>query len=347
MTLVALTHGYVPGHAMGGEVSLHRTLVAAGQPAVVLTRADDPYTVDGIRVHPIVTDIDVLDVNANPEPIRRQLVQMGATAVLAQNELSLPAVRAARALGIPSIVSVHTPPKYGANIRRAVAEATHRIYNTHTSSKEWRLPGLVLHPPIPPMPPRVSTPKGDAYTLLSNLTNKGVTIVLELAARMPDQRFIIVRSPAETTHGLPDFDEQAATLPNVEVAPRVHPDMVADTYLSQTRILLAPSRYETYGMSAIEAAGHGIPTVHVDTPHVREGIGDAAELVPPLNIDQTAAAIERIEADYPRRSRLAHTRAVYLQTRQEVELDQWAAWLNQAITEVPDARRHPRRGRAA
>lgn len=344
MTLVALTHGYITpdgGWAMGGEVSLHRTLTAAKRDTVVLTRTDTPYMVDGIRVEPIATD-DVLNVNADPTPIVEQLRQLGATAVLAQNELSLPAVRAARTLNIPSIVSVHTPPRYGANIRRAVQEATHRVYNTHTSSVEWRLPGLVLHPPVPPMPTR-TTPRGDAYTLLSNLSNKGVAVVLDLAERMPGQRFIIVRSPAETTHGLPTFDERAAALPNVEVMPRVSPEKVAATYLTQTRILLAPSRYETYSLVPIEAAAYGIPSVVVDTPHVREGIGDAAELVPPLNLDATAAAIERIEADYTRHSHLAHARAVYLTARQGIELDRWADWLEQ----VTHVRRDPRRRRTA
>lgn len=342
MTLVALTHGYVHDHALGGEVSLHRTLTAARQPVTVLTRTDTPYTLDGIQVEQIGTD-DVLNINADPAPIVEQLRDLGASAVLAQNELSLPAVRAARTLGIPSIVSVHTPPKYGRNIQRAVQEATHRVYNTHTSMLEWRRPGLVLHPPVPQAPARMTAPKGDAYTLLSNLSNKGVAVVLDLAARMPDQRFIIVRSPAEITHGLPNFDERAAALPNVEVMPRVAPHLVATTYLTQTRILLSPSRMETYAMSPIEAAGYGIPSVVVDTPHVREGIGDAAELVPPLNLEQSAAAIESIEADYTRRSHLAHTRAAYIQARQEVELDRWADW----IGEVTGVRCHPDSSRAA
>jgi hypothetical protein len=311
---------------MGGEVSLHRTLVAAGRPALVLTRTFDPYEVAGIRVEQIATD-DVLNVNADPAPIAQQLRDVGASVVLAQNELSLPAVKAAKQLGIPSIVSVHTPPKYGAGIRQAIQLADHRIYNTHASMVEWRRPGLVLHPPVPVLPAVTTLLRGDAYTLLSNLANKGVTIALDLAARMPGQRFIIVRSPAEPTHGIPDFDERCAALPNVEIGERVAPDEVAARYLSQTRILLVPSRMETYGMSAIEAAGHGIPTVHVDTAHVREGIGDAAELVAPLHTDQTEAALHRIEGDYLRRSRLAHARAVYLAVRQEVELDSWAAWI--------------------
>lgn len=313
---------------MGGEVSLHRTLVAAGRSTVVLTRTPAPYTVDGIRVEPIATD-DVLNVNANPAPIVTQLHQVGARAVLAQNELSLPAVKAARALRIPSIVSVHTPPRFGSTTRHAIPLADAAIYNTATSAAQWGEPdALVLHPPISDLPAKpTALPRGDAYTLLSSLRNKGVEVVLELAARMPSQRFIIVRSPAEATHGLPDIVERVAALPNVELAPRVAPDEVARTYLSQTRILLAPSRYETYGMSAIEAAGHGIPAVHVDTPHVREGIGDAAVLVAPLDVTATAAGIATLEADYTAWSQGARLRAEEIAARQTGELAAWREWL--------------------
>lgn len=313
---------------MGGEVSLHRTLVAAERAVTVLTRTPKSYAVDGVRVEPIDT-ADVLNVNADPTPIARQLARVSASVVMVQNELSLPAVRAASRIGIASVVSVHTPPRFGSTTRKAIPLADAAIYNTATSAAQWGEPtALVVHPPISLLPPKpTSLPQGDAYTLMSALRNKGVEVVLELAARMPWQRFIIVRSPAEATHGLPDIEARVAGLPNVELAPRVAPDQVADAYLSRTRILLAPSRYETYGMSAIEAAGYGIPSVHVDTPHVREGIGEAAVLVPPLSVDATATGIATIEADYMAWSLGARVRAEEIAARQTVELAAWAAWV--------------------
>lgn len=304
---------------MGGEVSLHRTLVALHGTRHALTRCDTPYTIDGVSVSQINTP-DVLDVNADPAPIAEQLAELNADVVIGQNELSLPAVRAARQIGAVSVVNVHTPPRYGRAVRQAVIEADHAIYNTSNAARLWGEPnGMVLHPPVTPLPPKQRL-SGKAYTLLSNLSNKGVTVALELAARMPDQRFIIVRSPAEVTHGLENFDQLAAALPNVEVHPRVAPGEVAERYLTQTRILLAPSRYETYGMSAIEAAGYGIPSVHVDTPDVREGIGTAAELIRPLNTDDAHAAIKRIEADYTAHSERALARAEHIAVRQTTEL---------------------------
>lgn len=326
MTLVALTHGYIRTHAMGGEVSLHRTLSALDRDVTVLTRTDSPYDIDNVHVEQIAVD-DVLNINADWRPLAEQLRALGATGVLAQNELSLPGVMAARHIGVPSIVSIHTPPRYGAGVRRAAQMARHRIFNTETAKREWRMGGLVLHPPIGSLP-RKSKPKGDAITLLSNLVNKGVHVALELARRLPDRRFIIVRSPAEATHGDPDFDAKAAELANVEVHERCAPGEVAKRFLSQTRILIAPSRMETYGMSAIEAAGYGIPSVHIMNAHVREGIGDAAYGTGPLSVDETLAGIAAIESDYAGWSARARARAEFIAEREVVEIEAWRRWID-------------------
>lgn len=322
MNTVALSHGYPPIWNMGGEVALHRAMAALRGEKFVLTSTDAPYEFEGVNVSKINTP-DVLDINANARPIAKQLLDLNANVVVGQNELSLPAVRAAKEIGAISIVNVHTPPKYGRGISLAMRNSDYAVYNTATAAKEWGEPkGLVLHPPISEIPKNTIT-GGDAYTLLSSLRNKGVEVVLRLAEMYPDQRFIIVRSPAEPTHGLPDIEERAAKLPNVELHPRVAPEEVYK-YFKQTRILLVPSRYETYGMSAIEAAGYGIPSVHVDTPHVREGIGEAAILVPALDVQATARAIEQIESDYEAYSSNARLRAEFLDSRQLQELERFA-----------------------
>jgi hypothetical protein len=240
MTTVAISHGYPPLWNMGGEVSLHRSMTAVRGKRVVLTNTQAEYYIDGIQVKQIDTP-NVLDINADPAPIATQLKEIEAKAVIAQNELSLPAVYAAREAGAISIVSVHTPPRYGGNIKKAVFEADYAIYNTQAAASKWNdLGSLVLHPPINPMPTNTKT-NGDAYTLLSSLVNKGVQVVLDLARAYPDKRFIIVRSPAEATHGLPGLEEIADKLPNVELLPRVAPENVYK-YLEQTRILLVPDR---------------------------------------------------------------------------------------------------------
>lgn len=325
MTTVAISHGYPPLWNMGGEVSLHRSMNAVRGRRVVLTNTQAEYYIDGIQVKQIKTS-DVLDIEADPKPIAKQLIELDARAVIAQNELSLPAVLAAREAEAISIVSVHTPPRYGGNIKKAVYHSDYAIYNTKAAATKWNdLQSLVLHPPINPIPTNTST-QGDAYTLLSSLVNKGVQVVLDLAKAHADKRFIIVRSPAEATHGIEDLEDQVAKLPNVELHPRVSPENVYK-YLEQTRILLVPSKYETYGMSAIEAAGYGIPSIHVDTPDVREGIGEAAYLIKPLSLEGATKGIAEIEANYQEYSDKARTRAEYIEDRQFLEMQAFAEFI--------------------
>jgi hypothetical protein len=83
-------------------------------------------------------------------------------------------------------------------------------------------------------------------------------------------------------------------------------------------------------MSAIEAAGYGIPSVHVDTPHVREGIGNAAVLVPGLDTERTANGIELIEKDYERYSLNSRARAEFIADRQELELEKFSEFIGTA-----------------
>ncbi len=335
MSIIALSHGYPPFWNMGGEVSLHRTMIALNGEKNVLTKTDSKYVFEGVNVYKINTP-DVLDIYADPYPIANQLVDLGARVVIGQNELSLPAVLAAKKAGAVSIVNVHTPPRYGGGIHEAMLAADYAIYNTKAAAKEWGEPrALVVHPPIAPITGNINA-KGDAYTLLSSLVNKGVEVVLELAHKYPDQRFIIVRSPAEKTHGLPNLEKRVAKLPNVELHPRVSPENV-HKYLEQTRILLVPSRYETYGMSAIEAAAYGIPSIHVDTPHVREGIGDAAILIPPLDTDAAIKGINLIEKDYQKYSDNARIKAELLQDRQVQELAKLAEFIDKV--EKPESNR--------
>ena len=309
MTLAAFVHGYPPHWSMGGEVSTHRTLRELPD-VVVFSNCEEEYVLDGVRVKPYSGDA------------RRDVESVDADIVFTHSTMSATAVSAARVLGLPSILAVHAPPRYATDLRRAWSKATVRLYNTETARHDWHDPkGWVLHPPAGEP---VSRPgPHDALTLTSSLRNKGAREVLRLAEAWPDRRFIIVRSPAHETHGDSSFDQNAAALPNVEVWPRLHPDDMGDLW-AETRALLVPSRYETYGMSAVEAAAHGVPSVHVDTPHVREGIGEAARLLLPRAEDLEKAVLE-VEEDHALWSARAKKRAVLLATREQVELSGWAA----------------------
>jgi len=199
-----------------------------------------------------------------------------------------------------------------------------RLYNTEAARKKWRDPrGWLLHPPVG-LPSPIPDGPHNARTLTSSLLNKGAARVLKLATQRHDQRFIIVESPAHPTHGDPLFWEQVEKLDNVEVWPRLHPDEMGRLW-AETRVLLVPSRYETYGMAALEAAWYGIPSVHVDTPHVREGIGTAALLLKTTTLDELDHALTEVEIEHDVWAERAYDRVSSLAQREADELARFAA----------------------
>lgn len=297
-------------------MSTHRTLrVVPG--SVVFTTTADCYRLDGVTVQP--------GSGASFQSIMEDAKTCGASVLFGHSTLSQSTIRAAKRMHLPSILAVHAPPRYGGDLRRAWHSATVRLYNTEVARKDWNdtMKGWLLHPPVGG-PSEMLRGSHDALTLTSSLLNKGAGRVLELAKRRPDQRFIIVESPAHTTHGSPTFWDEAERLSNVEIWPRLHPDQMGRLW-AETRILLVPSRYETYGMAAMEAAWHSIPSIHVDTPHVREGIGTAARLLQSLTVDELDAAVTEIEDEYSVWANRAFDRVGSLAKREAEELERFAA----------------------
>ena len=322
MTLTAFLHGYPPLWSMGGETSTHRTLRAVPG-SVVFTKTLEEYTYDGVSVRPAT--------GTSRQSIMEDAKAAGASVLFGHSTLAVETIRAARRMGLPSILAVHAPPRFGGDLRAARHAASVRLYNTEVARRDWRdVKGWVLHPPVGVPRDFVEGPR-DAHTLTSSLVNKGAGRVLELAKRRYDQRFIIVESPAHSTHGDEKFWEQADKLENVEIWPRLHPDEMHLLW-AETRVLLVPSRYETYGMAAMEAAWYRIPSVHVDTAHVREGIGTAARLLRSTTLEELDQAVTEVELEYDAWAERAANRAVALSEREAEELARFAAGVATLMT---------------
>jgi glycosyltransferase involved in cell wall biosynthesis len=74
--------------------------------------------------------------------------------------------------------------------------------------------------------------------------------------------------------------------------------------LSACRIYVNPSRYEGFGLPALEALACGAPAIVADTSSLPEVVGGAAELVPPDDVAAWADAIARLWHDDDRRAAL-------------------------------------------
>jgi glycosyltransferase involved in cell wall biosynthesis len=67
--------------------------------------------------------------------------------------------------------------------------------------------------------------------------------------------------------------------------------------LAGARVLAYPSIYEGFGLSPLEAMGAGVAVVAARAGALPETLGDAAELVDPADVDELAAALDRVVHD--------------------------------------------------
>ena len=73
---------------------------------------------------------------------------------------------------------------------------------------------------------------------------------------------------------------------------------------SRARVLLAPSRYEGFGLEPLEAMAHRVPVIAADSSATPEVTAGAALLLPPDDPDQWADAIQVLDSDPAARGEL-------------------------------------------
>ncbi|MFI1703053.1 glycosyltransferase family 4 protein [Streptomyces griseoruber] len=140
-------------------------------------------------------------------------------------------------------------------------------------------PVLVLPPPIDPR--LYGTVSGDMVTLNGATVAKGADVLAHVAARMPDTRFLVVKTVGRVPARMPR---------NVELVDRTDPRAV----YARTRVLVMPSTVESYGRAGVEAMLSGIPVLASPLLGLREALGDAATYIPRDDIDRWVAELRRL-----------------------------------------------------
>lgn len=183
------------------------------------------------------------------------------------------------------------------------------IYNSYAmqdiGSKIFKNNSFVLHPPsIVDKPYSILKPnpsKNKYITLINCNKNKGGFILKEIAKKMRNYHFIGVVGA---------YDAQILDLPpNVKIVPQTN--KIQEIY-DQTKILIMPSLYESWGMTASEAMENGIPVVANKTFGLAENLGYAGTYCPLDNIDRWVESIRLIYDNpeiYKIKSEQALTRA--------------------------------------
>ena len=114
---------------------------------------------------------------------------------------------------------------------------------------------------------------------------KGFDVLVAAMRSLPDLHLDIIGEGE---------DRPLLDAPNVQLA-----GWQADIrpWLARADIAVIPSRWEGFGLVAVEAMASGVPVIASDIPALREVVGDAALLVPPSDPMALADAIRRLAAD--------------------------------------------------
>lgn len=145
--------------------------------------------------------------------------------------------------------------------------------------------------------------KGEYITLINANENKGVRIFKEIAKLMPNEKFLIVKG----SYGKQEVDNLPS---NITVWSNT-PDM--QCVYDETKILLCPSLYESWGRVATEAMSCGVPVISSYAKGLVENLGEKGIFCNRENVQQWVDKIKEVENDYNEVSKMYKKRFEDLQ----------------------------------
>lgn len=310
-------HLAVPEHNAGSETTVwaaFRALVKRGhQCKIICDRSQTaPYTIDGI------------EVVRPPRRGRQRWIQDLAREqdlLITHLDLTSQAMQLALDVKKPLAHFVHNSAQLDYwHVNTLKCQLA--IFNSEwiAAAQKWKGAQITIHPVVEPE--YYNCERGDAITLVNPTSGKGAGVFYELAQRFPETRFITAqggyghqvacphRGDLSSHVNHPFYDETGSEqncygLPNVTHL-RNDPDV--RNVFRQTRIILMPSDYESYGRAGVEAACAGIPTIAHPTPGLKEAFGSAAIFCDRNDFDSWVSEIDRLLSDeiyYQQRSNAA------------------------------------------
>jgi glycosyltransferase involved in cell wall biosynthesis len=200
--------------------------------------------------------------------------------VWAQLEGARKVLEIARRKGVKGLYYVHDAEFDSAELRAIADLGCHIVCSSgFLAGKAGKAIGRRAHVVYPASDWYFGTRPDTAgcVTMINPHKVKGLGTFLEIAGRMPSQRFLLVESWKLGEDALAALWTRLETLPNVRFQPRVS-DM-REIY-GQTRLLLAPSVWEEgFGMVSVEAQSCGIPVIASARGGLPESVGDGGLLI--------------------------------------------------------------------
>jgi glycosyltransferase involved in cell wall biosynthesis len=298
MKILAYVHGYFPNHNAGAEAMLHQILVDLrnrGHEVRVLTRNPGAKNYEGVEIEEVGGQFE------NEWLIWSEVV-------FTHLDHTRMAVSKAKKFYKPIVHLVHNDKQLSYNriINRKFAQLAIANSQWIKDTVKGGIPTVIVYPPT--IPDRYKVGKtGDAITLVNMNEAKGGKIFWQLARLLPNHKFIGVKG----AYG--EQIEYEKDLPNVTILNNT-PD-IQEVY-KQSRIVLMPSSYESWGRVAMEASCSGIPVIAAPTPGLKESLSYAGIFAKLDDIADWVEAINMLDNkdNYKKYSDLSRKRSVEVAT---------------------------------
>ena len=319
-TVTWLIHMYPPLHNAGAEWMAH----AMNQYLV----HQAGYRVNVIENEKTVNEFERVRLIQKDSPTVVPAIQHSAV-LISHLDMEPNAVATAIAAQRPIILLMHNDSRkhFLYDYMKICKKNLYLIHNSKWIQEyysQFSLPSIVVHPPVDWREYQVETTR--EYVTLINLNeNKGGQILIDIARRMPDVKFLGVKGGYDSQI----LDQTVRNITYVDNTPYIK-EMYA-----KTDILLVPSREESWGRVAIEAMSSGIPVIAAPTPGLLEACGSgagasgAATFCRRADIDGWVREIRRLREDqgYAAQRRVAAVaRAKELEP--EPQLRAMAEWIS-------------------
>jgi glycosyltransferase involved in cell wall biosynthesis len=210
---------------------------------------------------------------------------------------------------------------YGDHILRCRVNANYIVYNSEYVKRilKYEQPNCVCIPPVDYRDYQNVKNSGDYITLINLNENKGGQMLIELAKRLPQYKFLGVQG---------GYYEQIQdnSIKNIKY---IEPQSDIKKVYEKSKIVLMPSQYESYGQVAIESISCGIPVINSTAKGLSEALNQ--EGIDINKIDLWVKEIELLMTDkdvYKKRSEQSKQRA------KELDPKQYLSNLNQFLKNV-------------
>ena len=314
LRILAYVNLYPPTTNAGAELMLHE---------ILLELKKRGHSVIIARPRPENKSIDGIEMVSYKEAL---LMKNKIDVVFTQNHDTRAAIIFAESIRKPIVHFIHND-KAVRLFRLNKRNANLIVANSQWVAKSINLPGvpkIVVNPPTEPEKYIVETKEADRITFINLIDIKGVDIFWKIVKLMPHKKFLAVIGG----YGEQKIPEKIPS--NVEVVKNTSD--IKKIY-ERTRILLVPSKYESWGRVGMEAMVSGIPVIASDTPGLTESLGQAAIFITRQEASEYCNAITNLdsEEEYFRYSYKSYERSKEIVSRFEPQINNLEKYLVEIV----------------